>query len=874
MTSTITLYKNTKILPEKNLKVDSINLYLATFGESYKKVITNFQYQKSITQLEFDIKIDITQTFLATETLYGYDYASIVNSDNSRPYYYFITNKTWRSESCVMLHLVLDTINTFDSSTDYHISSKTKVIREHKDRFTKLTNNPQTISIHLGSDTKGTLWDTASFSESDDYLHCDFSIAKSIMDALAFAPAFSTATIKITFYYSKNGKKVISSRTFSYPVESLGYFLSNSMYEIEFGRELPQGSGVDKTFTSTNCDIEVTNIYTTFRRKIDLLSEGLTPVLYKKELGKLQEDIETSWNLIYKTAQILSEEESNPVDCYLIPDNDIDVTITASTDQISYGDLGANHFYFLYAPVGAVAGAPHSFSKQYRFKLPNDDEVELSYDFREYGSAGFNAYKCEQKYLHIYADGNDVKCQYRLLTTMYRKQNDNYVATSYSDRLIGEVSGAHLYILNADDGMAFCYYYANAITGATLYENFQINYTFNLTTTSSYLMSIDEYDRTQSTLIKIIKCPYCPSTYAYDLDNNSFVIDSMWIYDSRKLKLNDVNGKFKNTIISNILNPVSQAVILNNVTPNLSQARNSLYESKLYHSDFYQIKFVYDSFTYTIPLERLDLTKTNLREYFAFTFVMTTTMNSKFLFIFEDLVYSHSTEDYDNVLPVARNNEVVIYNSTYLNYLRTAYNYDLKAKERTLRTGAVGLGLSLVGSVSSGALGIASGNPAVAVSSVLSAGSSITTQVMNYVNTIAQQEEAIESKKAILQSESVSVAGSDDLDLLEAYSDNKAKLCLYETSERLKNALFDLFYYTGYTCNEMKIPSFNTRVYFNYVAMELDVSYNDKAITQEILDNIRNRWASGVTIIHQYATGHWLMNYETTKYENWEVSLL
>ena len=46
------------------------------------------------------------------------------------------------------------------------------------------------------------------------------------------------------------------------------------------------------------------------------------------------------------------------------------------------------------------------------------------------------------------------------------------------------------------------------------------------------------------------------------------------------------------------------------------------------------------------------------------------------------LVNNYSLEDYDNIVAVARNNEEVLYSSQYLNYVRTGYNYDVKAKQR------------------------------------------------------------------------------------------------------------------------------------------------------------------------------------------------
>lgn len=145
----------------------------------------------------------------------------------------------------------------------------------------------------------------------------------------------------------------------------------------------------------------------------------------------------------------------------------------------------------------------------------------------------------------------------------------------------------------------------------------------------------------------------------------------------------------------------------------------------------------------------------------------------------------------------------------------------------------------------------------------------MTSAVVNNVNTIASQEQSMESKLAQLRAQSVSVSGSDDVDIMEAYTGNRAKLVQYETSPVMKKALSDLYYYTGCPTNEMKIPEFNTRVWFNYISMEIDV-LDTHSICETFMNDLKARWANGVTILHKY-NNTWDINQEK---ENWEVSLL
>ena len=138
-TSTLKFYKNTPILPNKNFMVDHLSDYLLWYYEKLTSTnheyfsISDFQYIKH--SLNLDIKIDSDQTNLEFLLANGWNYMSIQNSDSSRVVYYFIVNKEWRAQNTIKMTLYLDTLNTFAYGTDYILSDKTKVMREHKDRF-------------------------------------------------------------------------------------------------------------------------------------------------------------------------------------------------------------------------------------------------------------------------------------------------------------------------------------------------------------------------------------------------------------------------------------------------------------------------------------------------------------------------------------------------------------------------------------------------------------------------------------------------------------------------------------------------------------------------------------------------------------------
>ena len=243
---------------------------------------------------------------------------------------------------------------------------------------------------------------------------------------------------------------------------------------------------------------------------------------------------------------------------------------------------------------------------------------------------------------------------------------------------------------------------------------------------------------------------------------------------------------------------------------------------------------------------------------------------SKFLFKF-DFVYKHANEDYENIVAVSRNNEEVLYNSTYLNYIRTGYNYDLKAKERSETASGVGIGLSALGLVLAGIAGVATGNP-IAIGTAIASGVGLATSLVNQAKTIAQNEDNIQRKLAESQRQAVAVMNADDYDLLYAYSGNKAKLCYYEVSPQMKRVLDDLFYYCGYNVNEQMIPNTKSRYWFNFVQASLIV--DDTAnLTSEIEDDIKEKFEQGVTFLHYHEEWTDKFDFAQVK-ENWETNNL
>lgn len=867
--STLTLYYNSKIRPSKNFKIDEINSYLSNLTKS---TMSDFQYIKMNENLEFDKVVTLGQINLSIATAYNIDYASVTQNDTT--FYYFITEKRWTSTSSIKLHFVLDTINTF-SSWFTKLNKKTKVTREHKDRFFSIPvlvnvntypmflNISSWVNINYGIRINGSI-----VKATNPHIHAD-----SDMKIVFHCKLMTSGGITIDADVS------IEATSFSVLSETdtdINYIIYLSIPDVY------QSYYWDSYSVVLYVDAIITEQIYNLQRKVDLQSEGVLPILYKEDIDELTQPVDTSWYLYYKTAKVLSEEDTNAVTCQLIPEIDLNLKTDSLTGVITGNDINPyGALYFAWSELGDYdnRGAKSTFAMPVSIEYGVDDVVTTKWEMRIQRPY----FSFVQYVIRLQTNSGD-SSKLDLFYYKYYFNYDGNTLVSSDVELVDQATGlSEVKFLNvvSDDSVITC-----AIGSKTQLDPEELVYvsrnsSYSITFTSATPTSIynlTHYDRTLSTLIKIIKIPYCPVDYEYDFDNDVFTMPPLFEFDmyEHSLVLEDINTKFSATIETQVSNPITTSLFLNR-TISINDERNDDYESKLFHSDYYQIKFVYDSFSYIFPLEKIDVYNSVFNETFKFKFVMTSTMNSKFAFLFEDIVYSHSTEDYPNVLCVARNNEEVIYNSTYLNYLRTAYNYDLKAKERTIQTAELQTGLTIVGSVASVGLAIASQNPALIVSSVIGATASISSSVVNIVNTIAQQEANQESKLKQLQSQSVSVAGSDDVDIMTAYCNNRAKLCLYKVSERMKQALADLFYYTGYGTNEMKVPNLNTRVWFNYIAMNPVIDLTDN-VPEIFVEDFKARCENGVTILHRVNTGVapavnyvWDINQEK---ENWEVSLL
>ena len=442
---------------------------------------------------------------------------------------------------------------------------------------------------------------------------------------------------------------------------------------------------------------------------------------------------------------------------------------------------------------------------------------------------------------------------------------------------------------------------------------------------------IETVDRTDTRILSILKLPYAPVDIVINEETEEFQlpaeIEKVSAITWQNQKSNSylkIKSNYLSAFEKDIMFPKGFLDYAFMKKSEITDVRKLEAESALYRSDYFQFRFVYDSFSYPLQYELLDenylKTVYNTQGPLTIKMVTTSTMNSRFLFDFNNngkgYVYGYKDQDYPYIMNVARNNNVATYNSDYINYIRNGYNYDVKAKNAAVLNAELGIGASAVstglqifglgGTVRSlskaaaaakegiefetwaqeslgtdSTVGITAGNIAqykaqleetqnkLRTSTTLALGQAYTgvTGIINGVQQIQLTEANFQQKQHAIKQASVSVSGSDDIDLLSYYSKNRMKVERWECSDRMKKALGDLYYYQGYSTQEQKIPTHNNRKWFDFLQCQADIK-NTKNLDQKFIDNIKDRLSIGVTYYHN-VNGQWDLEQTKGNNEKW-----
>lgn len=383
------------------------------------------------------------------------------------------------------------------------------------------------------------------------------------------------------------------------------------------------------------------------------------------------------------------------------------------------------------------------------------------------------------------------------------------------------------------------------------------------------LGQIDLLDRTSQKIVKVIECPYCPVLISYDNATDVYKISQEYFPNESEeenppfLRTYDLSKPFPKRRIGKV-NWDSFLVQSSASLDPLS--RPFLADPKIYTSPYFAITLLYDSFSLAVKLEDYEFNGSeNFPVLGGLELLYKQSANVSSSLMFEAISpadiaptfnwqykLGKSEENYPRVLAASRNNEVALYSSEYLEYLKNGFNYDKKKREEGLAFSGAMAGLQTLGAVLSFALSGATGGATALAGTGLAIGAATTFANMGQKAYTSAEE--LNQKINLLKAQSYRVSSIDDLDLFNEYGKNKLSVLYYRVKDNDLNRIRARFQYFGYAVDEYgdPWPYMNSRHDFNY--LKCDPVFDQPtptAIPPEYLEAIADKLRAGITIFHE-----------------------
>lgn len=575
----------------------------------------------------------------------------------------------------------------------------------------------------------------------------------------------------------------------------------------------------------------------TIKKKVDAFDEGITPAKLLTEKQKIDAGTyDLNWYLIYKNKENITTDTTVPIDCFCCAEEDVEVYLPTSKDGIDLLNSAVGDKYlFLARDNEDFTFSVTTPTSTYTYTVGND---------KTYKAAWFAKYE-NSNILYLVKDTKTNG----IVTVSPLKNN-----TVLND--VTQVLNC-IYTTSADISLNNIDNYTDLIGWLGRLDKSDYS-TYTVGNKTGKIKAFNTIDRTDPTIVKIIKMPYAPFILARQ--SNRLRVPTGWNYSNGFLKLEDLNTEFLTSVNTLGLN---DTIVFNKSI--VGTAENSEeYETKLLNSNYHTLKYVYDNFEREILLERVNADNQPYQTQVAIKFKQSNNLSSNSLFDFSLNNATYNQLDiYDKYLNVNRQNEVALYNSDYLEYIRNGINYDKKAKWQQTGASTAGTVVNAVGSVLSKVFGGSFG-AATMISFATSAVSSLVNTISNAINA----DLAIARKKAELQRQPASVSNTEDLNLLQYYNGNRLIQVTEDLTPETKQAVYNLFRLTGYACSDYAIPNFDSRIYYNFIQAEIDIDESKWTYGRDFLSDIKARFETGLTVYHKLNNQYdWAQ--EKENFEKW-----
>lgn len=559
----------------------------------------------------------------------------------------------------------------------------------------------------------------------------------------------------------------------------------------------------------------------TLLRDIDKFDEGISPIKYRFTKDKITTDFDLDFYLIYRT----NPDAEKTLECLCCASDRLQLGANApTTNGIKYTDIPVGQSIIILGEensaftiegqlIGAKSGYPGVYIQR------NASNMSLYAILKEGVTGAIIKENVTNVTLTSYV-------KYNLMSKQYAKN--------------------FLYLADAK----------YAVRHETV-----ASYTIN----STYVSDFSVIDRTDTKLVKIIKMPYAPFELRKNSSNQLVAIDGFYEQD-HLLHLYNLDQEFLTTVDFQAVNELAVTLPVTQINANTDHMPKL--ESKLLNSNYYTLKYIYDSFEKEFLLEHsYPITGASGAPSVTILFKQSNNISSNSLFDIQLEGYDEPTT-YSEYLNVNRQNEVALFTNDYLNYIRSGFNYDKKVKVAQNTANWIGAGVSLVGAAASFATSYVSGPAGIAAGVALT--TSAVATLTSAITTTVNNEISMAQKLAELRRQSSSVSNTEDINLLSYYNGNRLLVERDMISDEVQKSIYALFRLTGYACNDYGIPNFNTRLHYNFVQCRAAFDESNWRYGQDFLNDIRSRFETGVTVYHRVGgTYDWLQ--EKENFETWMI---
>ena len=655
--SKITLYTRAiGFEAEKLFMIEDIESYLTE--KEPNAPTTTIQYQKI--ELKKYIKVILDEVYSEPLKANNYVYCKIENLDNPYKYmYYWIKKLNWKSQNCIELDLILDTLNTFKIGTDYTFSPKTIIQRQHKDRM-EYRNNASFHSDWFEN------WDYQveppfppeadwhNYVNKDTY-HVKFNLFREPQNqGYDYLEFFNSNHQFLLFYLTiiekSSGKVVLPNykcRNVSVINDEDGdevalYLNENNIFRFknvgnanaDYDFYIQVDGNAWDGFICDDAQLTDDIFYyesdffqkssygmnelcegtMRFIRKVDLLDEQLNPQLYGKFDKKLEDSVSrnTGWNIVYDTE---TTGDVSRVIGNLIPDDAISVNVASlglSGNQITPDLLSEGYFYHILLknitdhshPSDPYFNNPVAYGRT-NFTL--DDGSPLPYD-SDYDEVFLELQKIGNKIfgsvVEFKSDGNAYFSVVRGLsfTTSYLTYTGSETSITY-----GRDNNQYANTTTAMSSMS-----RNLCNGNSWGQN-----------PTRLLNAYSDLQRYHSTMVRSIKIPYFPFNFNVDDEERPIITSDLlfrtsWKGLANSLAFNTENIEMDHHLIIDLTSPTNRLYIedvesVTSETPHYTLNVYPQYYNEFianygyglppnrndeYESKMLHSEFFYDKFTY------------------------------------------------------------------------------------------------------------------------------------------------------------------------------------------------------------------------------------------------------------------------------------